>query len=320
MSPAPARKVGLALGGGSARGWAHVGVLRGLEKRGIRPDVVCGTSAGALVGAAFALGRLDEIERWLALLQWRDVVGYLDFSFKGGVIKGRRLFDFFAEHVGDRNIEDLPMPFGAVATDLSNGDEIWLRRGSLFAAVRASVSIPGFLQPVKLDGRWLVDGGIVDPVPVELCRALGADIVIGVDINKSLLDEDRPLGATRLPRRARVLPASRASSKSSNDASTSRSPAWPWRARPSIPPTSSSPPPWGTSASSSSTAPPRASMPAARRSRRRRRIWSGCWERAEPRDRSGSAEPPYGLSASASRGAAQSWNPWVASLAVKKTD
>jgi NTE family protein len=198
MSPAPSPKIGLALGGGSARGWAHVGVLRGLEKRGIRPDVVCGTSAGALVGAAFALGKLDEIERWLALLQWRDVVGYLDFSFKGGVIKGRRLFDFFAEHVGDRNIEDLAIPFGVVATDLSNGNEIWLRRGSLFAAVRASVSIPGFLQPVKVDGRWLVDGGIVDPVPVALCRELGADIVIGVDINKSLLDEDRPLAATRL--------------------------------------------------------------------------------------------------------------------------
>lgn len=199
MSPAPTRKIGLALGGGSARGWAHVGVLRGLEKRSIRPDVVCGTSAGALVGAAYALGKLDEIERWLALLQWRDVVGYLDFSFKGGVIKGRRLFDFFAEHVGDSLIEDLPMPFGVVATDISNGNEIWLRSGSLFEAVRASVSIPGFLRPVKIDGRWLVDGGIVDPVPVSLCRALGADIVLGVDINKSLLDEDRPLSTVRLP-------------------------------------------------------------------------------------------------------------------------
>jgi NTE family protein len=199
MSPAPSRKIGLALGGGSARGWAHVGVLRGLEKRGIRPDVVCGTSAGALVGAAYALGKLDEIERWLALLQWRDVVGYLDFAFKGGVIKGRRLFDFFAEHVGDCNIEDLAMPFGVVATDLANGSEIWLRKGSLFGAVRASVSIPGFLRPVKIDGRWLVDGGLVDPVPVALCRELGADVVLGVDINKSLLDEARPLATTRLP-------------------------------------------------------------------------------------------------------------------------
>jgi NTE family protein len=199
MPSASSRKIGLALGGGSARGWAHVGVLRGLEKRGIRPDVVCGTSAGALVGAAYALGKLDEIERWLALLQWRDVVGYLDFSFgfKGGVIKGRRLFDFFAEHVGDRDIEDLPIPFGVVATDLANGDEIWLRSGSLFHAVRASVSIPGFLRPVKIDGRWLVDGGLVDPVPVALCRELGADVVLGVDINKSLLDEDRPLASNR---------------------------------------------------------------------------------------------------------------------------
>jgi NTE family protein len=199
MSPKPSRKIGLALGGGSARGLAHVGVLRGLEKRGIRPEIVCGTSAGALVGAAFALGKLDELEDWLALLQWRDVVGYLDFTFRGGVIKGRRLFNFFAEQVEDRKIEDLPMPFGVVATDLANGKEVWLRSGSLFAAVRASVSIPGLLRPVKIDDRWLVDGGLVDPVPIALCRALGADVVLGVDINKSLLDEARPLATTRLP-------------------------------------------------------------------------------------------------------------------------
>jgi NTE family protein len=174
-------------------------VLRGLEKHGIRPDVVCGTSAGALVGAAYALGKLDELEGWLALLQWKDVVGYLDFTFRGGVIKGRRLFDFFAEHVEDRDIEDLPIPFGVVATDLANGDEIWLRSGSLLAAVRASVSIPGFLRPVKVAGRWCVDGGLVNPVPVSLCRALGADVVLGVDVNQRLLDEIRPLTTTPLP-------------------------------------------------------------------------------------------------------------------------
>src|SRR5215207_1659294 len=173
-------RIGIALGGGSARGWAHVGVLRGLERRGIKPEVVCGTSAGALVGAAYALGRLDELESWLALLQWKDVVGYLDFTLFGGIIKGRRLFDFFAQHVEDRLIEDLPLPFGTVTTDLANGSEIWLRKGSLSLAVRASVSVPAFLRPVQVDGRWCVDGGLVNPVPVSLCLALGADLVIAV--------------------------------------------------------------------------------------------------------------------------------------------
>jgi NTE family protein len=199
MEPRASPCIGLALGGGSARGWAHVGVLRGLEKRGIKPDVVCGTSAGALVGAAYALGRLDELESWLALLQWKDVVGYLDFTLFGGIIKGRRLFDFFAQHVEDRLIEDLPLPFGAVTTDLANGSEIWLRKGSVSLAVRASVSVPAFLRPVQVNGRWCVDGGIVNPVPVSLCRALGADLVIAVDVNQSLLDRDRPLSTPPLP-------------------------------------------------------------------------------------------------------------------------
>ena len=199
MTPSPSPRIGLALGGGSARGWAHVGVLRGLERRGIKPDVVCGTSAGALVGAAYALGRLDDLETWLALLEWRDVVGYLDFTLLGGVIKGRRLFDFFAQHVEDRKIEDLPIPFAAVATDLANGSEVWLRKGSIFEAVRASLSVPAFLRPVQVDGRWLIDGGLVNPVPVTLCHALGADLVIAVDVNQSLLDRDRPLDPTPLP-------------------------------------------------------------------------------------------------------------------------
>lgn len=187
------RKIGLALGAGSARGWAHVGVLRALEGLGIEPDVLCGTSAGALVGGARAAGRLDELESWLAALQWRDVVGYLDLSFTGGLIKGRRLFDFFASHIEDQAIESLEIPFAAVATDLENGEEVWLRHGSLLQAVRASVSVPAFLKPVRIDGRWLVDGGLTNPVPVSLCRALGAEIVIAVDVNDGLLERDRPL-------------------------------------------------------------------------------------------------------------------------------
>jgi NTE family protein len=187
------KKVGFALGGGSARGWSHVGVLRALEERGIVPDVVCGTSAGALVGAAYVLGRLDDFERWLGSLEWRDVVGYLDFTVTGGVIRGRRLFEFFASRVEDRNIEDLSIPFGAVATDLEDGSEIWLRQGSLMEAVRASISVPALLKPVQIGNRWCVDGGLVNPVPVSLCRALGAEIVIAVDVNDGLLSQERPL-------------------------------------------------------------------------------------------------------------------------------
>ena len=192
------RKIGVALGGGSARGWAHVGVLRGLEALGVRPDVVAGTSAGALVGAAWAIGRMDDFERWLdTLVKPRDLVDYFDFSLrgavlKGGLLKGERLFDFFSIHAEDRPIERLPIPFGAVATDLATGGEVWLRAGSLQAAVRASVSIPGLLKPVRLDGRWCVDGSLANPVPVTLCRALGADVVLAVDVNAGEFAEERP--------------------------------------------------------------------------------------------------------------------------------
>lgn len=193
--PKPRRRIGLALGGGSARGWSHVGVLRELTEMGIKPEVVAGTSAGALVGAAWALGRLTDFERWLGSLEKRDVFGYFDFSLSGGVIKGQRLFDFFSLHVEDRPIEDLPIPFGTVATDLEDGTEVWLHRGSLQAAIRASVSIPGLLKPVQAGGRWCVDGSLSNPVPVSLCRALGAEAVIAVDVNGGLLGQERPLAA-----------------------------------------------------------------------------------------------------------------------------
>jgi NTE family protein len=185
------KKIGLALGGGAARGWSHVGVLRALEERGVRPDVVCGTSAGALVGAAWALGQLDDFERWLGSLERRDVFGYFDPSLTGGVLKGERIFDLFSLHVEDRPIESLPVPFGAVATDLEDGTEVWLRRGSLREAVRASISVPALFKPVRIAGRWCIDGGLSNPVPVSLCRALGAEVVIAVDVNGGRLGERR---------------------------------------------------------------------------------------------------------------------------------
>jgi len=181
-------RIGIALGGGSARGWAHVGVLRGLFELGIRPEVVAGTSAGALVGAAYVCGKLDDFERWISGLVWQDAAAYLDFGLVGGLIKGKKLFKFFANYLDDCPIEQLPMPFGAVATDLETGAEVWFRNGSLFAAVRASISVPGLMRPALHEGRWCVDGGLVDPVPVKLCRTLGADRVIGVDVNSGILD------------------------------------------------------------------------------------------------------------------------------------
>jgi NTE family protein len=184
---APRARIGLALGSGAARGWAHVGVIRALEQRGVVPDVVAGSSIGAVVGAAWAAGRLDAFEAWGRDLDWRRVVGYIDFSLRGGVIKGRRLFDFLREELSTARIESLTRPFAAVATDLESGREVWLREGPLLDALRASVAVPGVVAPWRVEGRWLVDGGLVNPVPVSLCRALGAQTVIAVDLNTTLL-------------------------------------------------------------------------------------------------------------------------------------
>lgn len=180
-------RVGLALGSGSARGWAHIGVIRALEQAGIRPDLVCGTSIGALVGAAYAAGELDRFEQWVLGLRVQDVVGLMDVSLRSGLFKGQRLMDFFRHHFADRPVEELTMPFAAVATALQTGVEIWLRRGSTLDAVRASIALPGLFAPVSRDGMVLVDGGLVNPVPVSLARAMGADVVIAVDLGSDIL-------------------------------------------------------------------------------------------------------------------------------------
>ncbi|AAZ96010.1 conserved hypothetical protein [Thiobacillus denitrificans ATCC 25259] len=182
-----APRIGLALGSGSARGWAHIGVLRALAEAGVEPDIVCGTSIGALVGAAYAGGELDRLEAWVRELRLQSVVSFLDFSLSGGLIKGERLLDFFRSHFVDRDIGALERRFGAVATDLRSGREVWLREGLVSAAVRASIALPGLFTPARHGDTWLVDGGLVNPVPVSLCRAMGADIVIAVDLNADLL-------------------------------------------------------------------------------------------------------------------------------------
>jgi NTE family protein len=187
MSARRKPRVGLALGSGSARGWAHVGVIRALEQAGIRPDLVCGTSIGALVAAVYVAGELESFEKWLLGLGIKDVLSLMDVRLNGGMIKGERLMEFFRRNFIDRPIEDLPMPFGAVATELHTGAEVWLRQGSTIAAVRASFALPALFAPAVHEGRLLVDGALVNPVPVSLARAMGAEVVIAVDLSADML-------------------------------------------------------------------------------------------------------------------------------------
>jgi NTE family protein len=176
-------KLGIALGGGAARGWAHIGVLRALAERGLEPQCIAGASIGALVGAAAATGQLDKLEAWVRALSRLDVLKLLDARFRGGVIQGNRVMAAIEELLSDHRIEALQLRYGAVATDLESGREVWLRDGSMLAAVRASCALPGLFTPSRHDERWLIDGGLVNPVPVSLCYALGADVVIAVNLN-----------------------------------------------------------------------------------------------------------------------------------------
>jgi len=182
--PDKLRKIGLALGSGSAKGWSHIGVIRGLQEANIGIDIVCGSSIGALVGGAFAAGKLDETEKLVRELAWSDVLGFMEVPVpKSGIINGDKIAGYLRQRIGDPNIEDLPIPFAAVATDLTSGQEVWLRQGSLIDAIRASISMPGMFTPCFREGRLLVDGGLVNPVPVTLCRSMGASTVIAVNPN-----------------------------------------------------------------------------------------------------------------------------------------
>lgn len=179
--------IGLALGSGSARGWAHLGIIQALEEIGIRPTVVAGTSVGALVGAVYVSGQLAEFTEWVRKLAPRDVFGLMDLSFSGGMVKGEKLFGFFEEQHLNPNIEELEQRYISVCTEMSSGREIWITRGPIIAAARASCAIPGLFSPVKHDDRWMLDGGLVNPVPVSACRAMGADVVIAVNLNAQLV-------------------------------------------------------------------------------------------------------------------------------------
>src|SRR5260221_6490886 len=183
-------RIGLALGSGVARGWAHIGVLRALGRMGIKPDIVCGTSIGALVGGVYLGGRLDELENWARQLNKMRLSRLFDFQFgSGGLIAGRRILQIFDHELRDRTIEDLPARFACVTTEFGTGHEVWLQSGNLLEATRASYALPGLFPPVKIDGRWLLDGALVNPVPVSVCRALGARIVIAVNLNADAFGE-----------------------------------------------------------------------------------------------------------------------------------
>ncbi len=182
------KKLGLALGSGSARGWAHIGVIQSLQEADIHIDMVCGTSVGALVGGALAGNYMDGLEKMVRSLTWTDIIGFMDLLFlRSGFIEGDKITNHFRKNFSDANIEDLAIPFGAVTTDIMTGREIWLQDGSLIDAVRASISMPGIFTPCKYKDHWLVDGGLVNPVPVSLCRAMGADVVIAVNLNSDLI-------------------------------------------------------------------------------------------------------------------------------------
>ena len=180
-------KIGVALGGGAARGWSHIGVLRVLHAAGIVPDVIAGCSIGAAVGGCYAAGKLDAIESFALSLTKRRVMGLLDFHLSGsGLIAGGRLQKLLEIDLGEVKIEQLPIRFGAVATELVTGHEIWLTRGGLVDSLRASYALPGVFDPVRLGGRWLMDGALVNPVPVTVARAFGADVVICINLNNDI--------------------------------------------------------------------------------------------------------------------------------------
>lgn len=185
----PARhRIGLALGSGAARGWSHIGIIEALLDAGIEPDIVCGSSIGALVGATYVADRLTRLRQWAEAVSWREIVRLLDVRLRGGgLIDGKQIGEFLRKLDVSAPIESYPKAFAAIATDLVTGREIWLQTGPIEQAVRASIAMPGLFRPAKHDDGWLLDGGLVNPVPVSTCRALGAEVIIAVNLNGELL-------------------------------------------------------------------------------------------------------------------------------------
>ena len=177
-------KIGLALGAGAARGWAHIGIIRALEELGVKIDVVAGCSIGAYVGAAYASGKLDELETWAYSLSEWQVFSLLGIGFRrGGLASGQKVFEKHKAEFCPATFEEMNLPFAAVATDLYSGKEVVFNSGEVMDAIQASCAIPALFPPIEHEGRWLVDGAVVNPVPVNQCRQLGADFVIAVNLS-----------------------------------------------------------------------------------------------------------------------------------------
>jgi NTE family protein len=182
--------IGLALGSGSSRGWSHIGVISALADHGVVPDIVCGTSIGSLVGASYASNNLEKLEGWVRSLTKFETARFFEINTSlNGFVNTERLHNFLNEYVASDNsvIDNLDKQYATVATDLETGREVWLTKGSVLEAVWSSISLPGLFPAIKNNNKWLVDGGLVNPVPVSLCRALGADIVIAVNLNGDIV-------------------------------------------------------------------------------------------------------------------------------------
>lgn len=183
----PRTRIALALGGGAARGWAHIGVLRALDEAGIEVSMIAGTSIGALVGGCYLAGKLDELETFARSLTMRRIAGLLDFTIGGGgLFGGMRLTKRMQEHLQGLAIEDLDRPFVAVASEVNTGHEVWITSGSLITAIRASYALPGIFEPIRCNNRTLIDGALVNPVPVSVCRAHEEPLVVAVNLNYDL--------------------------------------------------------------------------------------------------------------------------------------
>lgn len=186
------KKIGLALSGGGARGCAHIGVIKALEEAGIKIDYVAGTSIGSLIGAIYAMGKIDELEKILKALTWQKVIKYFDPVMpKKALFEGKKIVKLLERIIPGADFKNTSIPFIAIATDLLTGKEIRLQKGKLINAIRASIAIPGIITPAKINRRELIDGGVINPLPVNAVHDLGADIVIAVDLNHSYLSENR---------------------------------------------------------------------------------------------------------------------------------
>lgn len=183
-------RIGLALGSGASRGWSHIGVIKALLAEGVEPHVVCGTSVGAIIGGSYVAGNLQKLEDWVLGSTRSDVLRFFDIKLtQSGFVDTNRLTWFLNNYVAteDQRIEDMPIKYAAVSTDLDTGREVWFTHGGVADAVRASMAMPGLFPAVQNDERWLVDGGLVNPVPVSVCHALGAEVVIAVNLNAGIV-------------------------------------------------------------------------------------------------------------------------------------